>query len=1310
MPTDSINLIGRRIRPEARPISWTSLNLSQKEAFRRIVYTIDEALSAILSNGNNLPPGALIHPNRASNALFLSGERGTGKTSMLLTLMQLQQEQSVNHADGDSDRYRGAKTRLNKNVIWLEPIDMDPLPQPFSLLTTILERVRQATNRSAGQTKIPRALENELYSSGFSSNEMELLEEFNSLYTDATLAWDSNIGQRSSGLYPDDYASELSRTNKARLSLNQRMDKCLSNLARLVSPSITNPLFVVTIDDFDMHPSSALHVLKLLRMLSPQRLFFLMLGDMDMLELMADLSVSRELNSLIPETSRKTSLGFDLSQVGQAAGAISRTTLRKVLPPQQRMFVQKPTIIEGMGFRPANILSASTPGNHEPQLPSLLTLLGNVPFLAYCLHANEQTKQLDNSPFGKKKESFEERAALNKIGGFHVFSMLGYLFNGGLAVTEALEDVNSLPMNWSKINPLKDPYVDIPAYFSDFHTYTNDDPRSGSSPLELAFQAKGLKHLGKLKGRGALHAANVADRELKEKRFWGIEIFRASPRVLGDLWFLLRLQADEVTRSLNAARGQSTWEKLKTESPETIDELFRQFETSFLTSFSRFCRNLLLEETAFASSQREMIAVSFESFSYGDYSWAELPIRVVAVTEPVRTIPTAKFTFSRTKVPILEKFPQRVRRLYSEVRVAKVRDWSMINKDLDVPTNSRLGTESETISKRATAKTESANQGDPGREISRPTAASVMLLHDFMTLGTKSTQFESSLLPRDDGTLNALRDYSSADDAERLLEQTRDEIWCRWAGVRYKGSYSRYADLYFPPPTVLSFWGLDMFRRHWNQAVTVAEGINDEREKLERLAYEWTIGGCAVIDGKPLPKQSSGKIGQPPRFGDWERLCVRLNRIAKDYLESKHLEQVEVTRRIRRWLQNVVVMMMPESGLPSHLMFQALFGIEVEHRQEVRPNVLVDTDSTIDFYWKDNLAELGEIESSIKRHCARQLAYFFLDLKEEQKTKGKDSTRKKFVRLFNEVYSEIWVPTTVSTSDLSNPESTHRDTSTTKSEAWTTILLPERMKQLLEKLVNRTNAQSYEDTLREIEITLGIGIGPEIVEFNVPSLLRDWFINEYRQLLSGTYLARFIKLYKTEIRARRGVRLGMLGNIAGGSFLERMLRFNSIHLAERRKHSEYDSAYGKFVRSNSSGVDSTLGKTWLERSGVEDTNVNIGFDDLEYGFEASRSKDFTQRWTLGHLFDGGGLVPHCDEIPGMQTIRDKHTEAVKNGAEEFLAKLEEEKITKDGIQADVEKKEVPGEQKKQAARAAHGSEIERKLPEAKRTRPRKGRQ
>ncbi|MEP3833253.1 hypothetical protein, partial [Rhodopirellula bahusiensis] len=237
-----------------------------------------------------------------------------------------------------------------------------------------------------------------------------------------------------------------------------------------------------------------------------------------------------------------------------------------------------------------------------------------------------------------------------------------------------------------------------------------------------------------------------------------------------------------------------------------------------------------------------------------------------------------------------------------------------------------------------------------------------------------------------------------------------------------------------------------------------------------------------------------------------------------------------------------------------------------------------------------------------------------------------------------------------------------------------------------------------------------IGIGPEIVEFNVPSLLRDWFINEYRQLLSGTYLARFIKLYKTEIRARRGVRLGMLGNIAGGSFLERMLRFNSIHLAERRKHSEYDSAYGKFVRSNSSGVDSTLGKTWLERSGVEDTNVNIGFDDLEYGFEASRSKDFTQRWTLGHLFDGGGLVPHCDEIPGMQTIRDKHTEAVKNGAEEFLAKLEEEKITKDGIQADVEKKEVPGEQKKQAARAAHGSEIERKLPEAKRTRPRKGRQ
>ena len=134
---------------------------------------------------------------------------------------------------------------------------------------------------------------------------------------------------------------------------------------------------------------------------------------------------------------------------------------------------------------------------------------------------------------------------------------------------------------------------------------------------------------------------------------------------------------------------------------------------------------------------------------------------------------------------------------------------------------------------------------------------------------------------------------------------------------------------------------------------------------------------------------------------------------------------------------------------------------------------------------------------------------------------------------------------------------------------------------------------------------------------NNSEITLDWFNKEYCQWIRGFYIFRFMEEYKTEIRARRGVRLSLLQKIANGNFTERMLRYQCLHLANCNDHSE--------LRNRSSGCSSL---------------------DIEYGREHEmdngRDKfDVKKHWLLGQIFDGGGLLPHEDEVPGLRQLRAK---------------------------------------------------------------------
>src|SRR5262245_59913107 len=122
----------KHLRPEARAGAWVDLDEVQQRAFKDIVRMIGEAIvdlqSHTLKNDSARDPTAWVSRNRSSRTAFLSGGRGTGKTTLLLSII----EATVNSGpetpdpkDADFSRYLSL---MRQCVVWLEPIDMEPMP------------------------------------------------------------------------------------------------------------------------------------------------------------------------------------------------------------------------------------------------------------------------------------------------------------------------------------------------------------------------------------------------------------------------------------------------------------------------------------------------------------------------------------------------------------------------------------------------------------------------------------------------------------------------------------------------------------------------------------------------------------------------------------------------------------------------------------------------------------------------------------------------------------------------------------------------------------------------------------------------------------------------------------------------------------------------------------------------------------------------------------------------------------------------------------------------------------------------------
>ncbi len=423
------------LRAEAVPFSWAGLTKSQKAAFYDIATILNETIKKLK------PPSEekdryeewkfhqspfQIDANRSSRMVLLSGERGAGKTSVLISLLYATTQHSKwleyyptdNTPDEDkTPQYENLPTILEKiknRIVWLETIDLEALTRTTNLLGSILIRIENAISRTnrKNASKPFDFITGALERTGPEEDPVAVLQK---LKRDIALAWDGNIAERGAHLDPEPYAMEIFEAEEARLRFTDRLGWVLAALAEKFVPknNIENPLFILPIDDFDLNPERATDLLRLLRMLSVPRLFFMILGKRSLAEVIMSLHRAGKMGELVANIHAETCLPISAEQFSGLARSIAADGTRKLLPPAQSIEIELMSPDESIRFKPFhNSLELGSSQNSVDEPNDLKNLL------------NIFSVEIDTA---LKEEFSNKNSTVYKIAGAEISSFYDFL-------------------------------------------------------------------------------------------------------------------------------------------------------------------------------------------------------------------------------------------------------------------------------------------------------------------------------------------------------------------------------------------------------------------------------------------------------------------------------------------------------------------------------------------------------------------------------------------------------------------------------------------------------------------------------------------------------------------------------------------------------------------------------------------------------------------------------------------------------------------------------------------------------------------
>lgn len=342
------------LRRQANPLLFHQLTDSQRQVCTQIL----KMLQAYGLHNQNQSSIGSVQTDRVNNLIFIDGNRGIGKSTVMLSLIQgcmpqarakfLQPVPATQTAGTDSVWLKENlwKDPFLDQLVWLDILDLELLPQNTNLLASILVRIENAFKHVSAFS------EPEKKSVLFPSSPTHPWTDFKKLMNDVSLGWDSSLIQRRN-TDPDTYSQELMRTERARLSFadfHESLEK-IGKLYQELKRTQFKPLFILPVDDADLNPHRYLELFRLTRLLNCNNLIFLVAGNVENLELLLELSFANELNQI----SSANFLKDKHERISGLAGKLGYAAYRKLIPPSPHLIRVKPlSVEEGFLFKPEN--------------------------------------------------------------------------------------------------------------------------------------------------------------------------------------------------------------------------------------------------------------------------------------------------------------------------------------------------------------------------------------------------------------------------------------------------------------------------------------------------------------------------------------------------------------------------------------------------------------------------------------------------------------------------------------------------------------------------------------------------------------------------------------------------------------------------------------------------------------------------------------------------------------------------------------------------------------------------------------------
>lgn len=315
---------GMLSRAEAFPLPWDDLTDDQQ----RVVKSVAQLFGELAEQGWEAPrkQGVFdrfllrLDAERRNHVALIEGERGIGKTAVLLTLLRAWG--AIERAEGP-DLCVGAPPEgvVRGRVVPVGLVDLQPLPPGTNLLVHLagqLSRLVDAID-DIGTAPSPRQ-------DAWNPNrpaEAASRTQWRAFVQAAAAGWDGRLDTRRASLDPEAFALEFEEAERHRLDVRERfrdlVDALVQEYPKVFQQRRGTPFFVIPIDDADMNPGRVREVLDLLRALWHPRVGFLVTGH----------------NELFVEV-LKDHLAGGKDRTSTQQDGLAKAIYDKAIPPYQR--------------------------------------------------------------------------------------------------------------------------------------------------------------------------------------------------------------------------------------------------------------------------------------------------------------------------------------------------------------------------------------------------------------------------------------------------------------------------------------------------------------------------------------------------------------------------------------------------------------------------------------------------------------------------------------------------------------------------------------------------------------------------------------------------------------------------------------------------------------------------------------------------------------------------------------------------------------------------------------------------------------